>query len=224
MIIMQENRSFDSYFGTFPGRRRDPGRRVRPRPAERQLRAPVPRSLRPQLRRPPFDGQRRGRHRQRPDGRVRRPGRAGDGLQLTGPELQPLHRDQPYDEQPAVMRRRDGLPRRARDPQLLDVRRGLRAPGPHVRAQRLLEPPRPPVHGLRVVGVLYEPVGPVVLSRRRPEPQSRLDAQPPASRPRTTASCCTPGPTSPTCCTSRTSPGPTTCSRAPSPTARTTPR
>ena len=68
-----------------------------------------------------------------------------------------------------------------------------------------LEPPRPPVHGLRVVGVLYEPAGPVVLSWRRPEPQPRLDAHHARLLTRTTASCSTPGPTSPTCCTSRTS-------------------
>ena len=39
--------------------------------------------------------------------------------------------------------RRDGLPHRERHPQLLDLRQGLRPPGPHVRAERLVEPARP---------------------------------------------------------------------------------
>ena len=132
--------------------------------------------------------------------------------------------DQPHELEPARVRRRHGLPRRPRDPQLLDLRRAVRAPGPHVRAQRLLEPPRPPVHGVRVVGVLHERVRPVVVSRRRPEPQSRLDAHRERLDAQHRPARSTPGRTSPTCCTSRTSRGPITCSRAPSPTARTTPR
>ena len=43
-----------------------------------------------------------------------------------------LHRDAPA--------RHDGLPRPARDPELLGVRARLRAPGPHVRAERVVEP------------------------------------------------------------------------------------
>ena len=38
--------------------------------------------------------------------------------------------------------RRDGLPRRARDPQLLDVRQRFRPPGPPVRVRRVVEPAR----------------------------------------------------------------------------------
>ena len=44
VMIMQENRSFDSYFGTFPGANGDPRRRVRAGPGQRGLRRPVPRS------------------------------------------------------------------------------------------------------------------------------------------------------------------------------------
>ena len=46
---MQENRSFDSYFGTFPGADGIPAGRVRARPAHRHLRGAVPRLRRPQL-------------------------------------------------------------------------------------------------------------------------------------------------------------------------------
>ena len=108
------------------------------------------------------------------------------------------------------VRRRDGLPRRARDPQLLDVRPAVRAPGPHVRAQRLVEPPRSPVHGLRVVGVLYEPADPSSCRGDVQNAQSRLDAHH-ARRSPSNGHRCTPGPTSPTCSTRRTSAGATTC-------------
>ncbi len=80
-------------------------------------------------------------------------GQAEKGQQLLEqqPELQPVH-----GATPEQVHRRDGLPRRARDPQLLDVRAGLRAPGPHVRAERLLEPAAAPLPGLRVVGALHQ--------------------------------------------------------------------
>ena len=95
VVIMQENRSFDSYFGTYPGRRRDPGRGVRARSGQRRLRRPVPRPLRPQLRRPALASSNAVADIDNgADGRVRRPGRAGDGLQLGGPELQPVHSSQ----------------------------------------------------------------------------------------------------------------------------------
>ena len=67
-----------------PRRRRDPARRVRPGSGQRRVRGPLPRLLGPQLRRPARREQRARRHRQRPDGRVRRPGRAGHGLHVRG--------------------------------------------------------------------------------------------------------------------------------------------
>ena len=74
----------------------------------------------------------------------------------------------------------------------------LRAPGPHVRAERVLEPARAPVHGLRVVGELHEAGDPTscvnaLQSPGSPEPgrQARRQDRDPT----------TPGPTSPTCCT-----------------------
>lgn len=42
----------------------------------------------------------------------------------------------------------------ARDPELLDVRAPVRAPGPYVPAGHVLEPARPPLHGLGMVGPL----------------------------------------------------------------------
>ena len=77
VIIMQENRSFDSYFGTFPGADGIPAGSVRPGSGQRRLRSAVPRCGRRQLRRPArlinavadIDN---GTH-----GRLRRPGRAG---------------------------------------------------------------------------------------------------------------------------------------------------
>ena len=82
-------------------------------------------------------------------------------------------------EQPEQLHRRDGLPRRPGDPQLLDLRAQVRAPGPHVRAQRLLEPARAPVPGLGVVGVLHQPIPAVLMHQRAPEPEpARLAPRP----------------------------------------------
>src|SRR5205823_9468144 len=66
--------------------------------------------------------------------------------------------------------RRHGLPRPAGDSELLGLREELRAPGPHVRAERFLEPARAPVHGLRVVGALLAARGPDELRQRAAEP------------------------------------------------------
>ena len=81
--------------------------------------------------------------------RRRQDGRLHQGARELHEPARPdgLHR------QPAA--RHDGLPRPARDPELLDLRQGLRAPGPHVRVQRVVEPAGPPVHGLGVVGALH---------------------------------------------------------------------
>ena len=48
--------------------------------------------------------------------------------------------------------RRDGLPHRRGDPELLGVREALRAAGPHVRAVRLVDAARAPVPGLGMGG------------------------------------------------------------------------
>src|SRR5438067_1181332 len=70
--------------------------------------------------------------------------------------------------QPGRAVRCHGLPRRARTPQLLEVRRAVRTPGPHVPARRQLEPARPPVRGLGVVGALLAQARPAQLRQRRP--------------------------------------------------------
>src|SRR6266516_6860353 len=62
------------------------------------------------------------------------------------------------------------LPRLARDPELLGVREELRARGPHVRVQHVVEPPGPPVHALRVVGALPAAPRPDELRERAREP------------------------------------------------------
>ena len=70
VFIMQENRSFDSYFGTYPGRRRHPARRDRARPQRCPV-APFHDTERREPGRPSRLGQRRSRHRRRQDGRLR---------------------------------------------------------------------------------------------------------------------------------------------------------
>ena len=96
VIIMQENRSFDSYFGTYPGADGIPGLAGNP--------GPLPCVPDPETHgcdRPYHDSKDRnsggphghatalGRHRRRPDGRLRRPGRARPGGLLQEPRRRP---------------------------------------------------------------------------------------------------------------------------------------
>ena len=74
--------------------------------------------------------------------------------------------------------RRDGLPRRARDPELLGVRAQLRAAGPHVRAERVVEPARASVPRQRVVGEVRGQGRRVELPRAR----RTIPAEPPDFR------------------------------------------
>ncbi len=81
IVIQQENRSFDSYFGTFPGADGIPMKngspdRVRGRPGHGGLRGALCRPCRRERRRTPLGPQRHGRHRQREDGRLHRPSRS----------------------------------------------------------------------------------------------------------------------------------------------------
>ena len=114
---------------------------------------------------------------------------------------------------------RDGLPRRARDPELLGLRAQLRAPGPHVPAGHLLEPARPPVHGLGMVGALSHERRPDELRERGREParaaRTSRRTRPAATRLRVDRPDLPPASRS-------TSRGATTSSRAHSPTAPTT--
>ena len=84
VIIMQENRSFDSYFGTYPGSGRDsrarrstPGRCRACRTRRATLPAALPRPPGHQRRRPAHGGRRAHRHRRRQDGRVHPQRRVG---------------------------------------------------------------------------------------------------------------------------------------------------
>ena len=116
--------------------------------------------------------------------------------------------------------RRDGLSRRARDPELLELRPQLRAPGPHVRARRVLEPA---AHLFMVSGWSA-----YVHEARRPDELPERGARAPARRPRSSVTAdrhrarLTPGPTSPICCTARSQLALLRRDRAPSPTATTT--
>ena len=149
VVIMQENRSFDSYFGTFPGAEGIPMLSGAPGGVRAGLRAGQVRHAfsrlgGPEPRRTPCSGRRLHGHRRRADGRVHLAGREEDGhhLQRGGVAALPGHRPD----------RCHGIPRPARDPELLGVRHELRAAGSHVRAQRVLEPARAPLHGVGVVG------------------------------------------------------------------------
>src|SRR3984957_4254025 len=57
-------------------------------------------------------------------------------------------------EKLARLQRRDGLPRRARDPKLLDLRKRLRAAGSPVRVRFGVESDRAPLPGLSMVRAL----------------------------------------------------------------------
>ena len=157
VVIMQENRSFDSYFGTFPARTACPTTATATsRPAcptrARRLRPPVPR-LEPGERRRAAQRRLGSRgHRRRPDGRLR-PDRGAAGRAR-------LRRDRPIcasNAPPDVMGYHDAreIPnywRWAHDFTLQD---------------HMFEPtaswslPGASVHGLRLVGALH--------SRRRPD-------------------------------------------------------
>ena len=152
---MQENRSFDSFFGTYPGADGIPARNGQftvcvPDPRSQRLRQAVPRSEPGERRSRPQHGRSDRRYRRRQDGRFR-PDRRG-------PAQPGLQRHQPADAsvpaQPPAGR--DGLPRRPGDPELLDLRPRLRPAGSHVRAGRLLVPALPSLPGQRLVGALHQ--------------------------------------------------------------------
>src|SRR5205807_726313 len=77
--------------------------------------------------------------------------------------------------------RRDGLSRRGRDTQLLVLCEELRAAGPHVSAQPLLEPARAPLPRVRLVGPLQGPRPGAQLRQRAPEPRAPAGALPAGS-------------------------------------------
>ena len=166
VVIMQENRSFDSYFGTYPGADGIPAHHVPPRPQARRLRQALPQPARPQHGRRSHLSGRPRRYRWGQDGRFRQGRRARTRMYIHQPVPQRVQRQV---DEVRLLLAGDGLPRRAGNSELLALRAGLRPPGPHVRAGRVLEPARAPVHGLRVVGVCC-PNGLIRTSCQRSKP------------------------------------------------------
>src|SRR5258708_6010226 len=134
VVIMQENRSFDQYFGTYPGADGLPTQNG-------QFTTCVPDPA-------------------------------------TGTCVKPYH-----DSSDLNNGGRDGLPRRARDPELLDVRAGLRAAGPDVRTECELVAAGAPVHGLGVVGEMQLSQRPDELRERAAEPRPRREREVRVDRP-----------------------------------------
>ena len=161
VVIMQENRSFDSYFGTYPGADGIPQGTCVPDPRTDVVPAAVPRHRRSQRRRAARPRRRGPRHRRREDGRLRRTGGVRTPARMHGAR-----------RRADVLARaegagRHGLPRLARDPELLVLRAPLRPAGPHVPARPLVEPAGAPVHGLRLVGDVRDEGRPDELPRGR---------------------------------------------------------
>ena len=174
---MQENRSFDSYFGTYPGADGIPrgvcvpdprGGCVRPYHDPRDRNVGGPHALKNAKR--DIDGGLM-------DGFVRRGGRGH--ARLHGSERPGLRRGR---RRP----RGHGLQRRARHPELLGLRAQLRPAGPHVRAERLVEPAGAPADGQRLVGEVQGQGRSDELRRRAgpPGPAARLQGQPQEDDPR----------------------------------------
>ena len=132
------------------GLRAQPGRRMRPS---------LPRHRRRQRRRAARRGERGRRREPRQDGRVHPAAGRGEGVLQACPTTRPA---------PAVRHpRRDGLPHRGGDTELLGLRQELRAAGPHVRAGEIVVAARPPVPGLRLVGEVQEPLADELRQRHR---------------------------------------------------------
>ena len=138
-----------------PPRRRDPDEerrpdRLHPRLPDGAMRQAVPRRERPQLRRPARASLRGHRHRPRQDGRLHRVRPASRPAPLPA-----LDRTDLPTREAGSDSRRDGVPRRPRDPQLLGVRPSVRPAGSHVPVGRVLEPARAPLPRLGVVGEVH---------------------------------------------------------------------
>ena len=152
IVIQQENRSFDSYFGTFPGADGIPMKDGKPTvcvndPQTQQVRA------RRIVDHADVNGG--GPHndanskadidRGKMDGFIKEAESGRKGC------LNPTDPACTNSAEP----RRDGVSHRERHPELLDLREGLRAAGPLVRAGRVVEPARAPLPRVGMVGVLH---------------------------------------------------------------------
>ena len=185
IVIMQENRSFDSYFGTYPGRDGIPmqngARRLRAGPGDRRLRQALPR---------PGDMNAGGPHE-----RARRRSTTSTAARWTASSRRPSRpARQALQARPAIARLRAAPPadvmgyHDAREiPNYWSYAQQLRAPGPHVRAERVLEPAGAPVPRLRLVGELHAARRSRRAAARRslggPYDGPQLDAAPLPARP-----------------------------------------
>ncbi len=145
VVIMQENRSFDSYFGTYPGADGIPMRHGRPTVC-------VPNPQTGGCVRPFHD--RRDRTLGGPHGAINAAADINGGRMDGFIDEQQRGRAScanTFNPQCTLGQwngERDGLPHRCGHPELLGLRARLRASGPHVRVQRVVESPGAPVHGL----------------------------------------------------------------------------
>ena len=205
IFIVQENRSFDHYFGTFPGRTASSGcgrqhQGVRAEPVQ----GPVLPSL-PHLEPPVAWGSARSqgiedRHRPGAHERVHpSPAEAADRV-LGAPSGSRL----PNVRRPEGATRRRELSHDEGDPELLDLCPEVRPAGPPVRSRRLLDAALAPVPHVRVVGLVRwigttpTPADPTSTCRTRVS--GGHTPSPPSTR----------GPTSRTCSTPQASRGATT--------------
>ena len=175
IFIVQENRSFDHYFGTYPGADGIPTnarrlvRGVRARPvAGRQVRPAVRRRTRSSS----TADRTTSRRRSRTSTAARWTGSSGSldarpDEVLGRPDAAPL-RPAP---RPAGPARRDEHAPPELDPELLVLGRSLRAAGRDVHVGRLVEPALAPVPDVGVVGLLPRSEGPDVVPVE-PDPEA----------------------------------------------------
>ena len=166
VVIMQENRSFDSYFGTFPGADGIPMRHGRPvaclRPAAGAAATTCTSTT------PTSTAAARTTSATSP------PTSTAARWTASSPRGSRAHDHCADPNNPAAQQRHRldvlGYHTPQRHPELLGLRPALRAPGPHVRADRVLEPARAPVPGLGVVGAVHQPGRLVVREPRSSSP------------------------------------------------------
>ena len=200
VVIMQENRSFDSYFGTYPGADGIPAQRHADRLRARSraagsasTRTTTTATATAAARTSTLDAVRdidggkmngfvREARRGLRDRLRRQPRRALCSFGAAHPDVMGYHD--------------------AREiPNYWAYARALRAAGPHVRAGRVVEPAGAPVHGVGVVGALPHAREPTSCVNAIAEPAGRRRT---SRRTRPAASRSTRGPISRTCCTSTT--------------------
>ena len=193
IVVMQENRSFDNYFGTFPGADGIPRQGTRPSaclpdPAPRTVRPSVPRRSPDRRGRPAYaPGRSSDIGRGRMDGFVRASLEGRKRLCVADPH-EPICG---ASSQPTADPGRDGVPHGFGDPELLGLRAPLRPAGSSVRRGPILEPPVPPRSGSGWSARCTDPTDPMTCStlpripagrhrpsgavERRPHPPVRVD-------------------------------------------------